>query len=124
MYRVKSPSGRAEDDSLKRLVCYDAIPLVEENGSSRAKSPGPIATYEGTGITTTRPFEAQGPILIRVETGSFLSLDVKAPTAQFGSAHLSTDGSSPAELYVPKGGTYLLDVTAMGPWKATVSHAE
>lgn len=114
---------RAETDSLKRLICYDAIPIDEMTGAADATPPGPIATFEGTGMTTTRPFEATGPIVVRVETESYLSLEVKPPTAQFGTAHLSTDGSNPAELYVPKGGTYLLEVTAMGRWKATVTAA-
>ena len=115
---------RAETDSLKRLVCYDAIPIDDMTEAAGTASPGPIATFEGTGMTTTRPFEATGPIVVRVETESFLSLEVKPPTAQFGTAHLSTDGSSPAELYVPKGGTYLLEVTATGRWKATVTAAD
>lgn len=115
---------RAETDSLKRLICYDAIPIDDMTDADDATAPGPIATFEGTGITTTRPFEARGAIVVRVETESFLSLEVKPPTAQFGTAHLSTDGSSPAELYVPKGGTYLLEVTAMGRWKATVTAAD
>lgn len=115
---------RAETDSLKRLICYDEIPIDDISEAADATSPGPIATFEGTGMTTTRPFEAKGPIVVRVETESFLSLEVRPPTARFGSAHLSTDGSSPEELYVPKGGTYLLDVTAMGRWKATVIAAD
>ena len=115
---------RAEIDSLKRLVCYDAIPIDDMAEAAGTTPSGPIATFEGTGMTTTRPFKATGPIVVRVETESFLSLEVRPPAADFGTAHLSTDGSSPAELYVPKGGTYLLEVTAMGRWKATVTSAE
>ena len=115
---------RAETDSLKRLICYDAIPIDDSTEAAGATPSGPIATFKGTGMTTTRPFEANGPIMVRVETDSFLSLEVKPPNAQFGTAHLSTDGSTPAELYVPKGGTYLLEVMAIGPWRATVTSAQ
>ena len=115
---------RAEIDSLKRLVCFDAIPIDDTVEAAGTTLSGPIATFEGTGMTTTRPFKATGPIVVRVETENFLSLEVRPPAADFGTAHLSTDGSSPAELYVPKGGTYLLEVTAMGRWKATVTSAE
>ena len=91
---------RAETDSLKRLICYDAIPVDETAGANFSATSGPIAIFEGTGTTTTRPFEASGPVVVQVETESFLALEVKSPTAQFGTAHLSTDGSRPAELYV------------------------
>lgn len=84
---------RAETDSLKRLICYDAIRTDDMTEAAGTTSPGPIATFEGTGMTTTRPFEATGPIVVRVETESFLSLEVKPPTAKFGTAHFSTDGS-------------------------------
>ena len=72
-------------------------------------------------MTTTRPFDTTGPFVVRVETQDYLTLEVKAPTAQFGTARLSTDGTDAAEVYVPRGGRYLLDVMAMGHWQVTIT---
>lgn len=114
---------RAETDSLKRLTCYDAIQIDEDTDTSYS-TPSVIARFSGTGMTTTRPFTASGPFVVRIETSEHLSLEVKSPSALFGEAHLSTDGSATAEVYVSKGGKYVLEVLALDSWKATVIRSE
>ncbi len=111
---------RAETDSLKRLVCYDAI--VVDAAVPRSEPLGPIATYKGAGTATTRPFVAPGPFVVQAEGGgAILMIMVQEPNSQFP---VSTISGSPGETYVSKGGKYLLDVMAMGPWQAKVIHAE
>lgn len=111
---------RAETDSLKRLICYDAISIDTEGLEGQAL--GPIATYEGAGMASTRPFVAPGAFVVQVQGGGAgLSVMVRDPDTGFPESVVS---GSPGETYVPKGGRYFLEVMAFGPWRATVIPAE
>ena len=117
---------RSEADTLKRLVCYDAIPV--DAGAAETTAAEIIAVYEAGGTTTTRPFTASEPFVVRVEeTDSHAMIQVMSASAgqAFPEAILSADpGRTPAEVYVAKPGKYVLDVMAFGYWRAEVIRAE
>ena len=117
---------RSEADTLKRLICYDAIPV--DAGATETVADEVIAVYEAGGTTTTRPFTASDPFVVRVEeTDSQAVIQVISASADqpFPVAILSADPSrTPAEVYVAKPGKYLLEVMAFGYWRAEVIRAE
>ena len=117
---------RSEADTLKRLICYDAIPV--DAGATDTVADEIIAVYEAGGTTTTRPFTASEPFVVRVEeTDSQAVIQVMSASAgqTFPVAILSADPSrTPAEVYVAKPGKYVLEVMAFGYWRAEVIRAE
>ena len=116
---------RTETDSLKRLVCYDAIPV--DAGAAKTATAGIIATYEAGGTTTTRPFTASGPFVVRVEeTDAAAVFEIRhADGGQFSGTMLTAEpGQIPAEAYIAKPGKYVLDVMAFGYWRAEVIRAD
>ena len=117
---------RSEADTLKRLICYDAI--LVDTGAMETVADEIIATYEAGGTTTTRPFTASEPFVVRVEEtdGQAMIQVVSASAGQaFPVAILSADpGRTPAEVYVAKPGKYVLEVMAFGYWRAEVIRAE
>ena len=117
---------RSEADTLKRLICYDAIPV--DAGAAETATAEVIAVYEAGGTTTTRPFTASEPFVVRVEeTDSQAMIQVMPASAGqvYPEAILSADpGRTPAEVYVAKPGKYVLDVMAFGYWRAEVVRAE
>lgn len=123
---AKVAACRSEADTLKRLVCYDAIPVDE--GAAETAAAEIIAVYEAGGTTTTRPFTASEPFVVRVEeTDSHTVIQVMSASTglAFPEAILSVDPSrTPAEVYVPKPGKYVLEVMAFGYWRAEVIRAE
>ena len=118
---------RSEADTLKRLVCYDAIP-VDAGAAETAAAAEVVAVYEAGGTTTTRPFTVSEPFVVRVEeTDSQAMIQVMSANAghAFPEAILSVDPNrTPAEVYVAKPGKYVLDVMAFGYWRAEIIRAE
>jgi hypothetical protein len=64
---------RSETDSLRRLVCYDALRLSAVEGQSAAEAAGSrvLAAWRGSGAATPRPFDAAGPWEIQRDAGGF-----------------------------------------------------
>ena len=75
-------------------------------------------------MKTTRPFNTYGPFMIYAESTMSMSVTVQSTTSEYDVYVLSSDGSVPAESYIPKGGKYLLDVMAFSPWKVTVTRSD
>jgi hypothetical protein len=76
-----------------------------------------IAQWSGSGMTTTRPFHAEGPFEVQWETTEYFS----AYLDQVGGHQtLIANQNSAGSSYVPDGGNFYIKIEAMGDWHIRV----
>jgi len=116
---VGAAAGQAADlgsclsmkDANARLQCYDAVAKA-----LRDKDGKEIVHWAGAGMTTTRPFHADGPFEIQWDARGFFQATLNHVGADKTIIANQTEGSTGSS-YVSEGGDYYLDISALGPWR-------
>jgi hypothetical protein len=116
---------RAITDAAARLSCYDALPVPSSDVKTKpagAIGDDVIATWTGTGTQTTRPFHADGSWEFQWKAGEGLfSAELhSARTGDYVKLLANQTGAGPGSAYVPTGGDFYVEVTALGSWSAKV----
>lgn len=128
------PSALAEcvhiEEGERRLACYDRIARREAPAPAPQQAPaGDLAQWSGNGMTTTRPFRADGPWELKWEaSGNIFQVFLYRAGEVHGQAMpnivANQMGSGPGSSYVPRGGEYYLVVNAMGRWNMRATRVE
>ncbi len=81
-----------------------------------------VAAFEGNGSQATRPFTVQDGWEIRWDfSGDLLIINIYTETGSIVKASAANqDGSGSGSAFQPRGGSYYLDIGAIGSWTVTV----
>ena len=105
-------SCRPIKDAAARLKCFDALSAEATKDVGKA-----IADWSGSGMTTTRPFHADGPFEIEWDASGFFQTMLDRVGGGETIIANQIEGG-PGSSYVPEGGDYYLKVSAMARWHA------
>jgi hypothetical protein len=96
--------------------------ILEESVSSTKNSPvSEIANFTGSGGLSTRPFTASGPWEIQWDAkGEIFQLFLYNSAGEMDGVPANQQGPGKGASYQAKGGTYYLQVNALGTWKIKI----
>jgi hypothetical protein len=112
-------------------------PAVPDARSATAPSPSPTvppgeatveAHFEGRGSLSTRPFTTGGPWRLRWTIsgsgGSRALFVLRTSTGELVAIIAKQQGDGSGETYVPRAGSFFLEVAADGAWRLEISRME
>ena len=96
--------------------------IPSQSGPSTKNSPASvIANFTGSGGLNTRPFTTTGPWEIQwIANGEIFQLYLFSSAGDLEGVPANQQGAGKGSSYQPKGGTYYLQVNAMGNWKIII----
>ncbi len=108
--------SRAQQRMAAFLAANNASPPTPQAAQS-TNSESPVKVFRGNGSQSTSPFTISTPFIVAWEAHEWTWVAVylaSGQVVQFGSSEES------GQVYVPKGGTYYLDIGSTGKWKVKV----